>query len=137
MLLVGLAARMFTQRWRHLSAAAFVVVAACIVGAVAAEWAFGKAVEKTIGAPPLRLPHPMARLVDMGPGTEFLKQHCPEAGYVACQFRDHFPTAWDDFLFSADPTRALSGWPMRRASGAWRANSCASSWMCCATTRWA
>lgn len=105
LLLVGVVARALTPRWRHLSPAAFVVVAACLAGAVVAEWAFGKAVEKTIGAPPLRLPHPMARLVDMGPGTEFLKQRCPEAGYVACEFIDHFPTAWGDFLFSPDPQK--------------------------------
>jgi hypothetical protein len=105
MLLIAVAARLLFGRWRQLPLGALAVVAACLAGAVAAEWVFGKAVERTVGAPPLRLPHPMARLVDMGPGTDFLKRNCPQAGYVACRFLDNFPTPWDEFLFSSDPGR--------------------------------
>ena len=107
MLLVGLAARRFSVRWRHLSGAALLVVAACMVGAVGAEWAFGKAVTKAVGSPPLRLPHPMARLIDMGPGTDYLRQNCPQAGFAACAFLQNYPTAWDDFLFSTDPHKGV------------------------------
>jgi len=105
LLVLGLLARLFFVRWRALSGAALVVLAVCIVAAGAAEWAFGKAVTAAVGVPPLRLPHPMARLIDLGPGTAYLQQHCPGAGYAVCAYVQNFPTAWDDFLFSTDPAK--------------------------------
>ncbi|AEG94926.1 hypothetical protein [Ramlibacter tataouinensis] len=102
---VGLLARLSTRRWKHLPGAAFAVAGACIVAAVAAEWVFNQAVTRAVGAPPLRMPHPMARLVDMGPGTDYLRRNCPRAGYEACAFLANYPTAWDDFLFSTDPNK--------------------------------
>lgn len=106
MLALALLARLISERWRSLSGVGLIMIAACLGGAVAAEWAFNKAVTAAVGAPPLRLPHPMARLIDLGPGTSYLKQHCPaagNAGYAACAYVQNFPTAWDDFLFSSDP----------------------------------
>ena len=105
LLVLALAARWLGRRWRGLSAAALVVTACCIAGAVAAEWAFGKAVTVAVGASPLRLPHPMARLIDLGPGTAYLQQHCPASGFAACAYLQNYPTAWDDFLFSTDPAK--------------------------------
>lgn len=81
------------------------VLAACLVLAVVAEAAFVKAVTQAVGEPPLRLPHPMARLIDAGPGTEFLKKNCPQAGYSACAYVKNYPTDWVAFLFSTDPTK--------------------------------
>ena len=105
LLVVALAARWLSSRWRGLSVAALVVTTSCIAGAVAAEWAFSKAVTMAVGAPPMRLPHPMARLIDLGPGTAFLKKHCPESNFAACAYLQNYPTAWDDFLFSTDPAK--------------------------------
>ena len=105
LLALALAARGLSRRWRGLSTAALVVTAGCIAGAVAAEWAFSKAVTKAVGAPPLRLPHPMARLIDLGPGTTYLRQHCPDSGFAACAYLQNYPTIWDDFLFSTDPAK--------------------------------
>jgi len=105
LLVVALAARWLSSRWRGLSVAALAVTASCIVGAVAAEWVFSKAVTVAVGAPPMRLPHPMARLIDLGPGTAYLKKHCPESGFAACAYLQNYPTIWDDFLFSTDPAR--------------------------------
>lgn len=100
-----LAARLLFPRWRGLSAASLAAFALCIIGALGAEWAFNKAVTASIGAPPLRLPHPMARLIDLGPGTAYLRQHCPESGYAACAYVQNYPTNWDDFLFSNDSAK--------------------------------
>lgn len=105
LLAVACALRAGRAAWQSLSLPALGVVAGCLVGALGLEWGFGQAVARTLGAPPLRLPHTMARLVDMGPGTDFLRAHCPQAGYAACAFADHLPTAWTDFLFSNDPQR--------------------------------
>lgn len=81
------------------------VLAACLVLAVVAETVFVKAVTQAVGAPPLRLPHPMARLIDAGPGTDYLKKNCPQAGYAACAYVKNFPTNWVDFMFSDDPAK--------------------------------
>jgi hypothetical protein len=102
MLLVATTVRWFAAGWRQLSAMGLAVVFACVCGAVAAEWLFSKAVTVAIGAPPLRLPHPMGRLIDLGPGTDFLKKNCPQSGYAVCKFVQNYPTKWDDFLFSTD-----------------------------------
>ena len=105
--LLGLAllVRWLSSRWQGMSKTALLVVAFCIGGAVAAEWAFNKAVTMAVGAPPLRMPHPMARLIDLGPGTAYLKQHCPDADFAACAYLQNYPTRWDAFLFSTDPEK--------------------------------
>jgi hypothetical protein len=121
MLLAGLAARVFAKGWGRLPLAAIAVVGACVSGALAAEWAFTRIVTTVVGAPPLRLPHPMARLVDMGPGTDFLQRHCSKADYAACAFVDNYPTRWVDFLFSRDPRKgafALADPQVKRAMSA-------------------
>lgn len=84
---------------------ALALVAGCVLGGVAAEWAFNKALTAATGAPPVRLPHSMAHLVMTGPGTAYLRQNCPRAGYVACEWVANFPTHWDDFLFSHEPSK--------------------------------
>jgi hypothetical protein len=105
-LLVGvLALRRWNPRWQGMSAPALVLVAACIGVALAAEWAFAAGVQRAVGAAPLRLPYPTARLIEMGPGTRFVQARCPEVGYAVCAYAANYPTAWDAFLFSDDPAR--------------------------------
>ncbi len=105
-LLVGvLALRRWNPRWQGVSAPACTLAGACIVLALAAEWAFAAGVKQALGVPPLRLPYPTARLIEQGPGTDLLAQRCPEAGYAVCDFRANYPTAWDAFLFSTDPAQ--------------------------------
>lgn len=79
------------------------VVVAAVGAGLLSEWAFNKALTATTGDPPVRLPHTMAHLIDMGPGTAYLRQSCPGSGYVACDYVKNYPTHWDDFLFSPDP----------------------------------
>ncbi len=105
-LLLGvLALRAWNARWQGVSAPALSLSAACVVLAIAAEWAFAAGVQRALGAPPLRLPYPTARLIEMGPGTQLLRARCPEAGYAVCAYAANYPTAWDEFLFSTDPAR--------------------------------
>jgi hypothetical protein len=101
-------ARLLSRRWQHIATPALLVVAVCMAGAIVAEMAFNKAVTAAVGAPPLRLPHPMARLIDLGPGTAFLKQRCADgtqSRYAACTYLGNYPTKWEDFLFSTDPAK--------------------------------
>lgn len=112
LLLWAMVLRWVRPGWEGLSLPAMGVVATCIVAALVAEWGFAQAVTRAVGAPPLRLPHLTARLVDMGPGTDYLRTHCRPTGgtnglqpYAACTFTANYPTAWTDFLFSTDPRR--------------------------------
>jgi hypothetical protein len=105
LLLGTLALRLWNPRWQGVSAPALTGVAVCIGLAIAAEWAFAAGVQRAVGAPPLRLPYPTARLIEMGPGTRFLQARCPQAGYAVCAYAANYPTAWDAFLFSDDPAR--------------------------------
>ena len=89
--------------WEGLSRRALAGAALCVLAALAAEAAFSLSVTRLVGAAPLRLPHLSARLVDAGPGTAYLRRHCPKDGWAACGYVDHFPTPWTDFLFSTDP----------------------------------
>jgi len=103
LLLLALGLRAWNPRWQGLSAPALSLAGACVVVAIAAEWAFALGVEKAVGQPPLRLPFASAHLVEMGPGTAFLRARCPESGHALCAYRQNYPTAWDAFLFSTDP----------------------------------
>lgn len=105
MIAAALAARWAWGRWRGLSLPGLGVAAACLLAAFAAEAAFNLAVTRFVGAPPMRLPHLTGRLIDMGPGTDYLRKQCPQAGYAACKWVSNYPTLWDDFLFSTDPRK--------------------------------
>jgi hypothetical protein len=86
-------------------------VAVAILLAWLAEAGFARAVERAVGAPPLRLPHLTARLVDAGPGTEYLQRQCPrmpqDRRWAACEALERYPMPWTDFLFEADPRRGV------------------------------
>lgn len=103
MLSVTLLVRKFGPVSQRLAWPALAVVAACVAGGLAAEWAFSRAVTAAVGAPPMRLPHPVAHLIDMGPGAKYLKANCPAVGFTACKYVQNYPTYWEDFLFSTDP----------------------------------
>ncbi len=104
-LLVALGLRTWNPRWQGLSAPALSLTGACVAIAIAVEGAFAFGVYKAVGQPPLRLPFVSAHLIEMGPGTDFLRARCTEADYALCAYRANYPTAWDDFLFSTDPGR--------------------------------
>ena len=93
-----------STKWRA-STGALAIAAVCIGGALAAEWTFNKAVTVVLGEAPLRLPYLTARLVDTGPGTAYLQATCPASGYSACAYVHNFPTKWDLFMFSIDPSK--------------------------------
>ncbi len=49
-------------------------------------------------------PHFMARLIADGPGRDFLRARCPEAGLQLCAYLDRLPRTEDDFLWGLLPT---------------------------------
>jgi hypothetical protein len=107
---LALALRRWRPGWEGLWAPGAGRVAACLAVGLAAEFAFQQAVVRTVGAPPLRLPHLTAHLVDLGPGTDYLRSACAQqrpADFAACRYTDRYPVPWTDFLFSTDPGRGV------------------------------
>ncbi len=75
---------------------------------LAGQIAFGVAVRMISDAPPLGRPHITAHLVDLGPGTRYAQESCPESGYALCAYADRLPVDWIAFLFSRDPETGVA-----------------------------
>jgi hypothetical protein len=91
-------ARHSWANWRGLA-----VIGVCLAVAVAAEAMFGWAVKRAVGAPPLRPPLLMARLIEDGPGYRYLKQSCPQSNFQVCNSVGRLPMIADIFIWSFDP----------------------------------
>ena len=72
---------------------------------VAGEAAFSAAVARVTGFAPVRPPFLSARLVEDGPGLDYLRAHCAGGGasFALCRYRDRLPLASDIFLWSGAP----------------------------------
>jgi hypothetical protein len=70
---------------------------------------FTMAVTKLVGEPPLTPPFLMARLIDDGPGYDYLRDTCPASDFLACRFLGRLPLVSDDFLWSRDPATGAFG----------------------------
>jgi hypothetical protein len=101
-LLFDLARRSWAN-WRGL-----IVIGVCLVVAAAAETMFGWAVKRTVGAPPIRPPFLMARLIEDGPGYRYLKESCPQSNFQVCNYLARLPMVADDFIWSFDPPGVFS-----------------------------
>lgn len=86
------------ENWRGLS-----VTAGCLVLAGVAEAAFGVAVVRLVGAPPLRPPFLMAHAIEDGPGYQYLRETCPANGFKICEFLPRLPMPADRFIWSWNP----------------------------------
>lgn len=102
LLMTGLAAIAFlalsTIRRREPRQPALMVLLA-VLAAIALETAFSLGVREATGASPVRPPFVTARLVDDGPGYRYLRNHCPESGFLLCNYVDRLPQPSDDFLW--------------------------------------
>jgi len=74
---------------------------------LASELAFGLIVQKVLGVPVARPPVVMARIVADGPGAAYLREKCPDAGLVACEFVDRLLLNSDAFLWDTSPVRGI------------------------------
>lgn len=90
--------------WRAGTAVTLAVCAAFL-----AEILFFQAVEMIYGAPPLRPPFLMARIISDGPGYTYLAAQCPEIGLRVCDFLPRLPLDTDTFLWSQDPQIGIYG----------------------------
>jgi hypothetical protein len=98
MLLVGLIQEILGRSWPNWRG--LVTIVACLVAALAAEALFGWGVKRAVGAPPMRPPFLMARLIDDGPGYTYLKESCPQSGFEVCNYLDRLPLKADQFIWA-------------------------------------
>jgi hypothetical protein len=74
--------------------------------ALTASFAYGLAVKKAFGSPPIPVPFLTARMVaDDHPGRDWLGRRCPAAGFVVCRFADRLPMTSNEFLWSITPPK--------------------------------
>lgn len=80
------------------------LVCALVATGVAGEAAFSYGVRQATGEAPIRPPFITARLLADGPGNDYVKHHCPGAGFEVCNYaRDFTRASSDDFLWSTVP----------------------------------
>lgn len=107
LLLIGgllvVAGALAAMRLIHLNWLGVGAVCFALIGGILGEAAFGVAVARTTGMPPVRPPFVMARLIDDGPGFQYLRQTCPltPKAYVVCRYLDRLPLNSDAFLWNA------------------------------------
>jgi len=80
-----------------------ITIAACVMAGAAGEIAFNMIVSKVMGVKPIRPPLVMARLINLGPGLQYLKVHCNDGRFVICQFQQRLPLDTDNFIWNHDP----------------------------------
>jgi len=116
MLAAGLLVR--ARDARSAGAAGLLTIVMALFVALLGSMVFNIGVKHVLGAAPIYPPFIMARLIDDGPGYEYLQRTCPGSGFVACRFVDRLPLRSDDFLWNPDPKRGVfvtSDVPTRRA----------------------
>ncbi len=93
-LALALLARHTAGRYRGLAA---VLAAAFTAGAL--EQGYMQLLDLRPDATVQSRPHLVAHLIDHGPGVDYLRQNCPEAGFALCAHVDKLPMRWSAFLF--------------------------------------
>jgi hypothetical protein len=82
-------------------------IAICILTGVLGELAFSIVISRMIGFPPTRPPFITARLVELGPGYQYLIAHCLDHVFAVCQFLDRLPLAADTFIWGHENTNSV------------------------------
>ena len=88
--------------WRGLGIILLTLVAA-FLGQFVVAWG----AKRASGEAPLRLPFLSARLVEDGPGTNYLRANCPASHFVLCDYVSEFPMKDAEFLFGTQPGRTV------------------------------
>jgi len=100
--------------------AQFPAIGLALVLAIMGQAFFTWSVKHATGAAPVRPPFVAARIIDDGPGYDYLRENCPEAKLVFCRATSFRTKISDSLLWSQDPHlsifQALSPSEQRLAS---------------------
>lgn len=82
------------------------VAAALVIGACS-QLLFAWGVTHATGRPPVRPPFIAARIIEDGPGYEYLLKHCPEVRLIYCRTLAFPQRQSDTLLWSANPSEGI------------------------------
>jgi len=85
------------------SKAGLIAVASALLLSATGQMLFSWGVRHATGAAPVRPPFIAARIIDDGPGYEYLREHCPEARLIYCRAVGFKTRISDSLLWSTDP----------------------------------
>ena len=96
---------LFQRSWANKSGLATIFLAfiTCLLG----QSFFSFIVKKATGHPPLRYPFIIGRLIETGPGADYLRATCPHSYTILCDYVGQFPETMDDFVFSLEPGKGV------------------------------
>lgn len=95
-----------TRRWpRARIAAPIAPTLAILIAGIGSVLVTSAVVEQVFGRKPLLVPLLTARFMADGPGLDYLRRHCPDAGFAACAWADRADVAAADLLWSHDPAK--------------------------------
>ena len=94
------------QRQRAKSSGLYVIILALIT-AFAGQSLVAYGIKRSTRAAPRRLPFLSARLIEDGPGANFLRATCPQSGLAVCQYVGQLPISSQDFLFHGGPGKSV------------------------------
>ncbi len=100
-LVTASAVNLLRRNWSNRSAC--FTIAAAILCALVTQKAIALGIQKVTHQEPLRFPLLEARLIADGPGTQYLKQTCPQNQFAACKFVSKYPLTSQDFMYCAAP----------------------------------
>jgi hypothetical protein len=100
LLLLGFTWNLMTARWSNWRGLGFIGFALLL--AACAQVVFDFAVQRVVGASPLRLPILMARVIEDGPGYRFLRDTCPGSGFQVCDYVGRLPMSSSEFLWGSE-----------------------------------
>jgi hypothetical protein len=100
LLLLGFTWNLMTARWSNWRGLGFIGFALLL--AACAQVVFAFAVQRVVGASPLRLPILMARVIEDGPGYRFLRDTCPGSGFQVCDYVGRLPMSSSEFLWGSE-----------------------------------
>ncbi|MBY9064684.1 hypothetical protein K7957_17240 [Sphingomonas yunnanensis] len=103
LLVIGLlVSLLLIWRMRTRTALCLAPIALALLVGAGGEAAFGAAVRKMTGFPPVRPPFVAARLIADGPGRDYLDRACANGSTLTlCQYRDAIPEDSDSFLWAS------------------------------------
>jgi hypothetical protein len=92
------------------------LVLAAAIG-FASEIGFSFVIEKVLHTQVSRPPVVMGRIIADGTGAAYLREKCPQAGFVVCKFVDRLKSNSDDFLWATDGVYTPAQISERKALG--------------------
>jgi hypothetical protein len=104
LLVVAVIARLLTKK---ISVVGILALAFAAGIGFASEIGFALVVEKLLGVKVSRPPVILARVIADGPGAAYLREKCPQAGFVVCDFVDRLLPNSDAFLWNTSEAKGV------------------------------